>query len=128
MSATPSREEPLKVLLPRKIMLSREQTIGSKPKENKVRNDFSIDGLIEVLAQRVAFKVTSELDHTERGSAIQPRLLTIPQAGEYLSRSPAAVRHLINVGKLPAVRIDGRVFLDIRDLERAVEECKQFAR
>jgi len=50
--------------------------------------------------------------------------MTVPQAAEYLSRSEYSVRHMVAAGKLPAVRLDGRVFLDTKDIDRVIDEAK----
>jgi excisionase family DNA binding protein len=52
------------------------------------------------------------------------RLYTIPEAAEYLGRSPWAVRSLIWSGKLPAVRDGKRILLDVYDLDRWIEANK----
>lgn len=57
---------------------------------------------------------------------VQPRLLTIAQAASYVGRSKGAVQHLIAAGKLPTVRADDRVFLDVRDLDEWIEKNKQY--
>jgi len=78
---------------------------------------------VEAIATRVAAKLRASSESTR----IAPRLLSIEQAGEFLSRSAHSVRHLIKAGKLPKVKIDGRIFLDIRDLDRIIEKSKQVA-
>ncbi len=57
-------------------------------------------------------------------SQIRPRLLSIGDAATYLGRSDGAVRELIFRGRLPAVKIDRRVQVDIRDLEMLIEKSK----
>jgi excisionase family DNA binding protein len=52
------------------------------------------------------------------------RLYTIPQAAEYLGRSPWAVRSIIWSGKLPAVRDGKRVLVDVYDVDRWIEHNK----
>ncbi len=52
------------------------------------------------------------------------RLLTVGEAAAYLGRTVGGVREMIYSGKLPAVKIDRRVQLDIRDLERLIDENK----
>ncbi len=59
------------------------------------------------------------------GPKIQPRLMTVAQAGEYLGRSKDGVRRLIESGKLKTIRHDRRVFLDVRDLDQAIEDAKK---
>jgi len=81
----------------------------------------NVEELLDSLADRVASKLKPFL-----GSAsIQPRLMSVKHASEYLSRSEQAVQHLIAGGKLPTVRSDRRVFLDRLDLDRWIEENKQ---
>jgi len=56
---------------------------------------------------------------------ITPRLLTMRQAGEYLSVSYWTVRHWVDTGKLQAVRLpgDGRlVRIEVTELDRLVVE------
>ncbi len=54
----------------------------------------------------------------------QRRLLSLEEAATYLGRTIWGVRELVWKGKLPAVRIDRRVQLDIRDLEKFIEAHK----
>ena len=57
-------------------------------------------------------------------AGIGKRLLSVPEAAEYLGRTPWAVRGLIDNGKLPVVRLDRRVQIDRLDLDRLIERCK----
>ena len=52
------------------------------------------------------------------------RLLNIKDAAEYLARSEWAVRELIWKGRLPAVRIDRRIQLDLPDLDALIDSNK----
>ncbi len=52
------------------------------------------------------------------------RLVSVPEAAEYLGRSTGAVREMIYSGKLPCVRFDRRVSIDLRDLENLIEHSK----
>lgn len=83
--------------------------------------ELSLDSLLELIAVRLADRVAGKLGQK---SGIMPRLLSVEQAAEYLNRSPAAVRHLIATGKLKCVRMDGRVFLDVQDLDQAIDDAK----
>ena len=62
----------------------------------------------------------------QRGKAERPRkrLYSIPEAGEYLGRTPWAIREMIWKGKLPAVRDGLRILLDINDLDCWIEANK----
>lgn len=82
-----------------------------------------LDLIIDALASRVAAKVA---EHTQDGALpLKPRLLTVEQAAVYLGRTKEAVQHMISDGKLPTVRSDRRVFIDLRDLDAWIEENKQ---
>jgi excisionase family DNA binding protein len=78
--------------------------------------------VLEDLASRVADKLVERIGAL--ATAPSRRLLTVDQAAEYLGRTREAVEHMIHSGKLPVVRIDKRVSLDVRDLDRLIEERK----
>jgi hypothetical protein len=78
---------------------------------------------IEAVAAAVAAKIR---DMAGIGK-IKPRLLTIELAGEYLSRSADSIRYLIKRRKLPVSKIDNRIFLDIHDLDRIIDDSKRVA-
>jgi hypothetical protein len=59
----------------------------------------------------------------ERG--LEPRLLSVEGAARYLSRTPSAIRNMINMKKLKPVRLDGRVYLDVEELNRIIEAAKE---
>jgi Helix-turn-helix domain len=80
------------------------------------------DAMIEAIVEGVV----KRLNGSQAPSA-RPRLLTVEAAGEYLSRTPSAIRHLINQGRIPSVKLDARVFIDVRDLDRVIEESKETA-
>jgi excisionase family DNA binding protein len=52
------------------------------------------------------------------------RLLSAAEAAVYLGRTKEAVEHMVAAGKIPRVRADRRVFLDVRDLDKWIEENK----
>ena len=53
------------------------------------------------------------------------RLYSIPEAAQYLGRSPWSVRHLVWLGELPKVRSGRRLHLDIKDMDAFIEMNKQ---
>lgn len=70
---------------------------------------------------------TSEIiDQITAQMAQQPskRLLTVAEAATYLGRTENAIREMIRSGKLKQVNTDGRVMLDIRDLDSFIEAGK----
>ena len=92
-----------------------------------MQNGLNLDAFVDALAEKVADRVGARLAQANNGTTIKPRLLSIEQAGQYLSRSAHSVRHLITAGKLPVVKLDNRIFLDVRDLDRVIDESKQVA-
>ena len=60
------------------------------------------------------------------GHAIGPtrRLITLAQAADLLGISVGSVRRLIWAGKLHIVKLNRRVLVDLRDLDRLIEQAK----
>lgn len=85
----------------------------------------TIDDVLNLLADRIAERVRAQLLEDGTGTSIRPRLITVDQAATYLGRTKDAVQHLISSGKLPTVRSDRRVFIDVRDLDTWIEDNKQ---
>jgi excisionase family DNA binding protein len=86
-------------------------------------NDVTLDAVIDVLAEKLATRVRLDLAQNG-GVAVKPRLFSVEEGAVYLGRSKEAVEHMIGAGKLPVVRADRRVFLDVRDLDRWIEANK----
>lgn len=80
--------------------------------------DFNIDRLLEILAEKLARRLSQD------SPRLQPRLLTIEQAAIYLGRTPEATQHLASSGKIPTVRSDRRVFVDRHDLDEWINDNK----
>jgi hypothetical protein len=85
-------------------------------------NDFTLEGLIDALAKRVAAQVRAELADNSMVS-LKPRLLTVAQAANYMGRTEEAMQHMVVNGKVPGVRVDRRVFIDVRD-DRLILDAK----
>jgi hypothetical protein len=83
---------------------------------------FDLDLLIDALADRVATKILERLPTPPAGDG--PLLLTVGQAAIKLGRTVPAVEHLIRERRLPVVRFDRRVMLDMRDIEALVNDSK----
>lgn len=79
------------------------------------------EALLDALAEKVAARLQGRL-RVEAKPA--PRLMDVEHAAAYLGRSTHSVRHLIATKKLPVVKLDERVFLDVRDLDQAIEKAK----
>jgi excisionase family DNA binding protein len=52
------------------------------------------------------------------------RLISLPEAADMLGLSVASVRRLIGSGRLHAVKLNRRVLVDLRDVDRLIEEAK----
>ena len=98
---------------------SNQKTRATPSGHREVRGieDLLLDGLAERLAARI-------LEHMGEAQCASKRLLTMEQAAEYLGRSKESLQHLVSSGKLPTVRSDRRVFLDVRDLDEWIEANK----
>jgi hypothetical protein len=77
------------------------------------------------LVRTIVQEVISELreDPLDHGPA--PRLLSVEGAAKYLSRTPSAIRNMITTKKLKPVRLDGRVYLDVQELDHMIEAAKE---
>lgn len=52
------------------------------------------------------------------------RLFSVAEASVYLGRTVCALRELVWAGKIPYVRSDRRIFLDVKDLDAFIEQHK----
>jgi len=81
---------------------------------------------LDAIAAAVAELVSRRLAGAgPAAGAVAPRLLNVDQAATYLGRTKEAVQHMIAAGKLPTVRLDRRMQIDVRDLDRWIEDNKQ---
>jgi excisionase family DNA binding protein len=85
----------------------------------------SFDAVLDNLAALVAKRVVAEISRSERGGRPQTRLYTIEQAATYIGRTREAFQQMIASGKLTTVRSDRRVFIDVLDLDRWIEQYKE---
>jgi hypothetical protein len=76
-----------------------------------------IDDLVEMIASEVVKRVQTR--------PREPRLLSVEDTAFYLGRTPEAVRMMIRRGTLPAIRIDGRIMLDVLDLNKIIEASRE---
>jgi excisionase family DNA binding protein len=52
------------------------------------------------------------------------RLITLAEAAELLGMSVASIRRLVWSGKLPVIRLTRRILVDLRDVDRLIEQAK----
>jgi excisionase family DNA binding protein len=91
---------------------------GAQSVTAQTTGNAGLDALADAIAERVLARLEAAQGHAKT------RLLDVPAAAEYLARTPSAIRHMIAKGMLPAVRRDGRVYLDRLDLDTWVEMGK----
>jgi excisionase family DNA binding protein len=75
--------------------------------------------LVERIREEMRGPLQAELSRAPQ--KMQPRLLTAKEAGEYIGRSPQAVRHMIFQQELPVIRQGRNVRLDRKDLDAWIE-------
>ena len=75
--------------------------------------------MVEAIADAVLSRLRPALD-----LYVRPRLLSIDQAAVYVGRTAKAVRPLVDSGAFPMVRTDGRIMLDVHDLDQWIEQGK----
>jgi excisionase family DNA binding protein len=87
--------------------------------------DMNLSVILNTFAELVAAKISARpSEPAGDGARIRPRLLTVEQAAMYLGRTKEAVQHMIASGKLPVVKTDRRVFLDVKDLDEWIDKSK----
>jgi hypothetical protein len=77
------------------------------------------------LVRTIVQQVIAELREAPLDPAPVPRLLSVEGAARYLSRTPSAIRNMISMKKLIPVRLDGRVYLDVQEMDRMIEAAKE---
>lgn len=80
---------------------------------------------IQSIAEAVALRLAEMNGGGRAAGGLKPRLLSVEQGAAYLGRTKESLQHMIASGKIPTVRSDRRVFLDVRDLDRWIDENKQ---
>ena len=75
--------------------------------------------LVDAIADAVLSRLRPILD-----VHVRPRLFSVDQAAVYLGRTAKAVRCLIDANAFPSVRTDGRIMLDVLDLDRWIDGGK----
>jgi hypothetical protein len=58
---------------------------------------------------------------------IAPRYMSLEKAADYMSTTPGAVRGMLRARQLPQSKIGERVFIDVRDIDRAMKAGKGWA-
>jgi excisionase family DNA binding protein len=86
-----------------------------------------LESILDLLAEKVAEKVRIKMTQPGQsaGAPVQRRLFSVADAAKYIGRTEDAVRHMIDSGKLPVVRIDTRISLDKEDLDELIRYSKQ---
>jgi excisionase family DNA binding protein len=78
------------------------------------------DDLTTAVAQALEALIRRLVAEEVRPAEREWRWRTPEQAGELLGISSAAVRQRVARGQLPATKLEGRLYLDVRDLDLAI--------
>jgi excisionase family DNA binding protein len=89
-----------------------------------VNDGFTFDGFIRALVKEAVAETAAQITRDGATIGVKPRLLTVEQAAVRLGRTEEGARRLITSGRLPTVRMDRRVYIDVKDLDRLIEDSK----
>jgi len=70
------------------------------------------------------YRPTQRADENPAGQQDRPYLMSVRAAARYLGRTEKAVRHLYDRRILTPLRIDGRVFLDRREIDALYDKAR----
>jgi len=79
--------------------------------------------ILATLEATIRAQVLSEQQSTPQRTPCA-RLLTAAQAAAYLGRTEGSIRQLIHKKVLPVIRFDRAVRLDVRDLDKLIEDSR----
>ena len=85
---------------------------------------FNIDALIRSLIKETVAETVAQLARDGAAMPVKRRLFSVEEAAVYMGRTEEAMQHLIASGRIRTVRIDRRVFVDLRDLDKLIEDYK----
>jgi hypothetical protein len=86
------------------------------------------DNDLNRLADRVIEKMASRLAGTQPAEPADsggPRLMNVAAAAVYMGRSTSAIQHLVKRGSLPVVKLDNKIQIDKRALDKLIAESTQ---
>ena len=75
-------------------------------------------------SQTGSYGLAQSARQVSQGSNDRPYLLSVRKAAEYIGRSEKAVRHLYDRRVLTPLRIDGRVFIDRREIDDKYDRAR----
>ena len=85
---------------------------------------YYFDGFIRSLVKETVTETLTQFLRAGDGTPVKRRLYTVEESAVYMGRTLEAMQHMIFAGKIPTVRMDRRVFIDVRDLDRLIENSK----
>ena len=78
---------------------------------------------IAALAAALAPAVAARMQTGQNGAgAVTPRYLNLEQAAVYLSTTADGVRGMLRAKRFPCKKIGGRIMVDMRDIDKAMDE------
>ena len=94
-----------------------EESVGQLELVRVMKGSFdsvTLDQILDLLADKVAARIGP--------ISKSPRLMDLSETAVYLGRSISAVTHLVNKGKLPITKLDGKVQVDRLALDKLIEK------
>ena len=89
-----------------------------------MQGGFNFDDFIRAVVKEAVAETVSQLTRDGASAPVKRRLYTVDESAVYMGRTLEAMQHMIGAGKIPTVRIDRRVFIDVRDLDRMIDQGK----
>jgi hypothetical protein len=80
-------------------------------------DDKFIDALATAMAPKIAVLIAEQLEKPK----IAPRYLDLDQAATYMSTTKDSVRGMLRAKLFPAKKMGNRVYIDIREIDKAME-------
>ena len=84
----------------------------------------SVDPLALLALITTAIKAQLIAEQQVKPQSAGPRLLKVKQAAEYLGRTESSLRQLIFKKILPVIRFDRAIRIDVRDLDKLIDEYR----
>lgn len=85
---------------------------------------FNIEALIRSLIKETVAETVALLARDGAAMPVKRRLPSVEEAAVYMGRTEEAMQHLIATGRIRTVRIDRRVFVDLKDRDKLIQDYK----
>lgn len=72
-------------------------------------------------------EIVREAIAAHTGGGVAPRYMSLDVAAKYMSTTPGSVRGMLRAKHFPQSKIGERVFIDVKDIDRAMKRGKGWA-